>query len=101
MTKEEEIIFLLIKKMLMTIVYYLELCLLKYTNIYFITLQDVDNDIESIGSEGAVNYYKLIQQTIARKRRSRILRLICAVFTFCVVIGVVVVLVLFVGQKQS
>ncbi|VDI10588.1 Hypothetical predicted protein [Mytilus galloprovincialis] len=62
---------------------------------------DVDNDIESIGSEGAVNYDKLIQQTIARKRRSRILRLICAVFTFCVVIGVVVVLVLFVGQKQS
>ncbi|CAG2232970.1 unnamed protein product [Mytilus edulis] len=62
---------------------------------------DVDNDIESIGSEGAVNYDKLIQQTIARKRRSRILRLICAVFTFCVVIGVVVVLVIFVGQKQS
>ncbi|XP_063432786.1 suppressor of Mek1-like isoform X2 [Mytilus trossulus] len=62
---------------------------------------DVDNDIESIGSEGAVNYDKLIQQTIARKRRSRVLRLICAVFTFCVVIGVVVVLVIFVGQKQS
>ncbi|XP_052098153.1 myb-like protein X isoform X2 [Mytilus californianus] len=62
---------------------------------------DVDNDIESIGSEGAVNYDKLIEQTIARKRRSRILRLICAVFTFCVVIGVVVVLVIFVGKKQS
>jgi hypothetical protein len=55
----------------------------------FLSLQEVDNDIESIGSEGAVNYDRLIKQTLAKKRKSRRLRFTCAVFTFLIVVAVV------------
>ena len=72
-----------------------------YVIFCFLSLQEVDNDIESIGSEGAVNYDRLIKQTLAKKRKSRRLRFTCAVFTFLIVVAVVVVLVIFVGQKQS
>lgn len=62
---------------------------------------EADNDIESIGSEGAVNYDRLIKKTIAIKRQRKIIRLSCAVFTFLVVVAIVVVLVVFVGQTPS
>ena len=70
-----------------------------YVIFCFLSLQEVDNDIESIGSEGAVNYDRLIKQTLAKRRKSR-LRFTCAVITFLIVVAVVVILVLFVGNKS-
>ncbi|XP_021372242.1 uncharacterized protein LOC110462576 isoform X1 [Mizuhopecten yessoensis] len=56
-------------------------------------------DIESVGTEEKPRYDRLIKRTIARQRRSKLIRLIFSFVTFLVVIAVVVLLVIYFGKS--
>ncbi|XP_060068845.1 uncharacterized protein LOC132548961 [Ylistrum balloti] len=60
---------------------------------------DETGDIETIETEGKPRYDRLIKQTIARQRRSKLIRLIFAFLAFLVVIAAVVLLVIYFGKS--
>ncbi|XP_033750462.1 uncharacterized protein LOC117334772 [Pecten maximus] len=61
--------------------------------------QDEAVDIESIEMEEKPRYDRLIKQTIARQRRSKLIRLIFAFLAFLVVVAAVVLLVIYFGKS--